>query len=306
MEHCEHYTALISAAVDGELTEAEREKLMDHLAQCPGCREVYSQMMAMHAVFDDLEAEVELPGDLAGDVMAKVHTQKQVRRPRHYWWQITAAAACCALVILGYQQIWGGNLSENTVDGTAGNTAAYAADGEAGSQAAYNAAALAPTPSPKETMTESDAATENEADDALRESEEVVTSASDQEIMDDVLTYFRSSGPAVSTAMVEQAEDEDASGTVPCLTLSSSAPELETWAAENLSAEGYTTEGSNARAWIITIPEYEELTTYLTEQSVPYQLDGDEAPEGDSAGAALETEMVCVVYLGENAVPAAP
>ena len=39
---------------------------------------------------------------------------------------------------------------------------------------------------------------------------------------------------------------------------------------------------------------------------MPYQLDGDEAPEGDSAGAALETEMVCVVYLGENAVPAAP
>ena len=53
-------------------------------------------------------------------------------------------------------------------------------------------------------------------------------------------------------------------------------------------------------------PEYEALTTYLTEQSVPYQLDGDEAPEGDSAGAAQETEVVCVVYLGENAVPAAP
>ena len=43
MEHCENYTALISAAVDGELTEAEREELMDHLAQCPGCREVYSR-----------------------------------------------------------------------------------------------------------------------------------------------------------------------------------------------------------------------------------------------------------------------
>ena len=105
---------------------------------------------------------------------------------------------------------------------------------------------------------------------------------------------------------LEQAEDEDTSGTVPCLTLSSSAPELETWAVENLSAEGYTTEGSNARAWIITIPEYEALTTYLTEQSVPYQLDGDEAPEGDSAGAAQETEVVCVVYLGEDVAPATP
>ena len=61
MEHCEKYRALISAAVDGELPEAAGE-LMDHLAQCSACREVYGQMMAMHEAFSQLDTKCPGPG----------------------------------------------------------------------------------------------------------------------------------------------------------------------------------------------------------------------------------------------------
>ena len=36
---CNNYKVLISAAVDGELTPAERKLLDGHLAECPGCRD---------------------------------------------------------------------------------------------------------------------------------------------------------------------------------------------------------------------------------------------------------------------------
>ena len=287
MEHCEKYAPLISAAVDGELSAAERSELMDHLAQCPACREVYSEMMAMHEAFSQLEAEV--PGDLAGDVMAKVRTQRQVKRPRHYWWQITAAAACCALVFLGYQHFYGAGPMENTAD-TAGEAAPYAAVSEdAGADAASapdlgEAATAAPAPAPAPGSLTVENHREGKAGAV----------PSDEEIMEDVLTYFQGGTAAVSTAA---AEAEDQHGEVPCPTLSSDAPELETWLLEHVAAEGYSSGDSSAQAWLLTVPEYEELADYLDAQAVPYTLEGGDTLAED--GEALEEtgEMVCVVYL---------
>ena len=288
MEHCEKYAPLISAAVDGELSAAERSELMDHLAQCPACREVYSEMMAMHEAFSQLEAEV--PGDLAGDVMAKVRTQRQVKRPRHYWWQITAAAACCALVFLGYQHFYGAGPRENTAD-TAGEAAPYAAVSEdVGADAASvpepeasDTAAPAPAPAPGNLTVENHR--EGKAGAA----------PSDQEIMEDVLTYFRSGTAAVSAA---SAEAEDQQAEVPCPTLSSSAPELALWVTEHIPAEGYSSgDGTGAQAWLITQPEYEALADYLDQEGIPYTFDD----AGDPAEGQETREMVCVVYLETEA-----
>ena len=60
MKYCDEYAALISAGVDNALTADERKQLMDHLAQCPACREAYTQMMTMHEAFTDWEED--LPG----------------------------------------------------------------------------------------------------------------------------------------------------------------------------------------------------------------------------------------------------
>lgn len=72
MTDCAYYMELISAELDGELTEAERARLTAHLEQCPACRR-YRQALASvsGALADSLEPP---PATLARSVMARVKT----------------------------------------------------------------------------------------------------------------------------------------------------------------------------------------------------------------------------------------
>ena len=70
MRECREYEALISAAVDGAVTEAERRELMGHLAACAACRETYEQTMLIHEALAGWEAE-EPPAALADRVSNK-------------------------------------------------------------------------------------------------------------------------------------------------------------------------------------------------------------------------------------------
>lgn len=72
MTDCAYYMELISAELDGELTEAERARLTAHLEQCPACRR-YRQALASvsGALADSLEPP---PATLARSVMARVRT----------------------------------------------------------------------------------------------------------------------------------------------------------------------------------------------------------------------------------------
>lgn len=72
MTDCAYYMELISAELDGELTEAERARLTAHLEQCPACRR-YRQALASAsgALADSLEPP---PATLARSVMARVRT----------------------------------------------------------------------------------------------------------------------------------------------------------------------------------------------------------------------------------------
>ena len=90
MKECGEYEALISAAVDGAVSEAERRELMGHLAQCAACREKYEQMMALHEAFAAWEAE-EPPADLtAGREAAQV--------PGHVFPDVAAGVLFAAVV----------------------------------------------------------------------------------------------------------------------------------------------------------------------------------------------------------------
>ena len=306
MKCCENYTALISAAVDGELTDAERRDLMEHLAQCPDCREIYGQMMAIHQVLCEDALDAPLPGDLVGDVMAKVRAQGQVKKPRHHWWQMAAAAACCALVFLGYQHLQGGAPSSNAVDAAASySVAANAQDAGTGSQDAYSAA---PQGDGAAVESGSTADATGDVSEAAEVSED--TTAAAQETVEDVRTSFDSGDAKVSTSsMMDSGEDTPERETeeeVPCLTLRSSSPALKTWLAEHLTAEEPAADATGAQTWLITVPEYEALAAYLTEQQAPYTLEsGADATEADGAPSLEEGAAVCVVYLPEER-PAAP
>ena len=52
---CEAALILISAALDGELTEAERQELEAHLAQCPECRALSEDMGVLSVALSDME-----------------------------------------------------------------------------------------------------------------------------------------------------------------------------------------------------------------------------------------------------------
>lgn len=296
MEHCEQYTALISAAVDGELTEAEHRELMDHLAKCPACREVYAQMSAMHLAFAELD-DIPLPGDLTGDVMAKVRAQGQIKRPRHYWWQVGAAAACCALVFFGYRYLQAGALPAGPAD----QSAPYAVS--AGSQEADGSQDLSGDAAPQgdgaAVGADTTAAPPASPESNCRNTEESAGPTAGQETVEDVRTSFDSGEPKVSTALMEGGEDTQLDA---CLTLSSSAPELKDWLEEHLPEGGVSTASADGEArLLITVAEYEELTAYLAEQDAPYDLEGGELlPDGTSVPAA-DAEMVCVVYLDSAA-----
>ena len=281
MELCEKYQTLISAAVDGELPPKQRGELMEHLAQCPACREIFDQTMAMHMVFSQLDTKV--PGDLTADVMAKVRAQRQIKKPRNHWWQMAAAAACLALVVVGYQHLRPQELPKNAADPATFSADALEDEAPSIGTAAADAAAA------------DEGGAAQYAPEVVQRDAPYQADAADEAMMEDVLTYFRSSAPQASATALLPAEsgetEEQQAEEIPCPTLSSAAPELEAWLLEHMAAEGYSTDGGQEEAWLLTAPEYEALVAYLDGAGIPYDLEGAE-------GLAQDGEaVVCVVYL---------
>lgn len=115
MKSCGEYEELISAFLDGELSEAERAETAEHLASCPACQRYFDDLVAIHDALD--QGEVPVPEGFAGAVMDRVRTTPQVKREKKVipfpgWKRWAAAAACCALAALGLWafQARGGNV----------------------------------------------------------------------------------------------------------------------------------------------------------------------------------------------------
>ena len=51
MKCCEQYAAALSAFVDGELSENEKEEVLSHVEHCQNCREYLSELMIVHTMF---------------------------------------------------------------------------------------------------------------------------------------------------------------------------------------------------------------------------------------------------------------
>lgn len=107
MTSCEKFTDLISARLDGMITPEEEQKLEEHLACCPACRELAQQMSALHAAFPELE-EIPAPAGFTQGVMAKIREEQPepkvvplTKRPRFK--TISGLAACLALCLVLYQ-----------------------------------------------------------------------------------------------------------------------------------------------------------------------------------------------------------
>ena len=57
MKECEEFAPLLSAFVDGELTEEERAEVLAHVSECEKCRRLLGELTALHAALGELEDE---------------------------------------------------------------------------------------------------------------------------------------------------------------------------------------------------------------------------------------------------------
>lgn len=103
MSDCERYEALISAMLDGELTEDEQAEVQRHLASCPDCAAIYA---AFAEVSEALKAEAEaepLPAALHEGIMARVRVAEKAKKTHGAIVRLRPilAAAACLVVLAG-------------------------------------------------------------------------------------------------------------------------------------------------------------------------------------------------------------
>ena len=101
----EYFEQLCSNSIDGTLTDAEREKLEAHLAECPSCAALRQDLERMQALFAE---DVEPPAGLHGSIMQRLEQESKLKvvqpeKPVRRMPVITmvAAAAVVVLVVLG-------------------------------------------------------------------------------------------------------------------------------------------------------------------------------------------------------------
>lgn len=98
---CDQFLELLSAQLDGALTEEEERELEEHLAACPDCRAVGAQLSALQGAFPELE-EVPAPEGFTQGVMDRIRAEKKViplfKRPQ---FRALAGLAACLVLVAG-------------------------------------------------------------------------------------------------------------------------------------------------------------------------------------------------------------
>lgn len=96
----EEIAPLLSAFLDGALTEAESAEVRAHLTECEACRARVAEYAAMREGLREAMEEVEVPADFTANVMAAVRAEKSVRRRKVSARRYLPVAACAAVVLL--------------------------------------------------------------------------------------------------------------------------------------------------------------------------------------------------------------
>jgi len=105
MLNCQKAKELLSAYMDAELSEAQRELVQAHLAECPVCRQELARLERLWQTLAALPG-VAPPADLAERVLA------QLPRRQVPWWRSLALAASLLVGIM-----MGGSLGVNLHQG---------------------------------------------------------------------------------------------------------------------------------------------------------------------------------------------
>ena len=103
MLSCDEALELISARLDGPLTQEETARLEEHLSACPACRTLAEDLKELHEELPHLAAQP--PAGLKEGVMGQIHTSKvtpfQSKKRQWRWRSLASLAAVAALVLVG-------------------------------------------------------------------------------------------------------------------------------------------------------------------------------------------------------------
>lgn len=100
---CDRFLELLSARLDGALTEEEERELEEHLAACPDCRAVGAQLSALQGAFPELE-EFPAPEGFTQGVMDRIREETSpkviplFKRPQ---FRALAGLAACLVLVAG-------------------------------------------------------------------------------------------------------------------------------------------------------------------------------------------------------------
>lgn len=132
MNEEEYFEQLCSNSVDGTLTDSEKQKLEEHLAECPSCAALKEDLKQMHSML--AVDETEPPAGLHDSIMERLRQEETVRvvapqKPmrRLPAFTMVAAAAVVVLVVLG-----GGLMPAFSTVGSGSTAAADSASADAG------------------------------------------------------------------------------------------------------------------------------------------------------------------------------
>lgn len=263
MEPCKEYEALISAAVDGEATEAERRALMEHLSRCEGCRETYTQTLLLRDAFSDWEEEA--PESLLPSVMEQVRREpRQKKRRRRSWMPLMAAAACLALIVVGFQM-------SGTLD-----------------------PAVTSPPLRSGEPADSDAEAENDSVPVVEQKTENLEAKDPEPQVGTDVTQYGTDAPEAD-AVTPRAEAPQVTAFAeapPVMTATCADPALLTWMEANVAQEGMETE--EGVVWVISTAEWLKLEVRLQDGGCVYETEGEKNPD-----QLVDGDLVCVIYCAE-------
>lgn len=95
---CNQALDAISAALDNELSDAQRQELEAHLAQCPKCRTLMAELSGLSAACGPAFEAVP-PADLKDKILANLPAQAPKAKGKIIYWKRWAAMAACFAVV---------------------------------------------------------------------------------------------------------------------------------------------------------------------------------------------------------------
>jgi hypothetical protein len=104
MNNCKKYQRIIKSYIEGELTEADKTQLEEHIKNCSACRKEYTKAQTLTLVVgESFQPETEEAVDSVMASISQLPVQDKETRSTPVFWKIAAGFIIIAGLLLGFQ-----------------------------------------------------------------------------------------------------------------------------------------------------------------------------------------------------------